>query len=145
MYCSLTINPCTSVHRSAKSLFEMEHLDDGFVSLRANNGKLVSAHFNGSLCAINDVIEAKNRFEVTIVNRPVLVLMCDFGFVGAKTSGNARLECNKANYDQIFVERANGHRGAYALKGSCHSRRRLMLTAVLSLCCQTCDGSCRGE
>ena len=95
----------------------MTYLDDGMVTLRASNGKLVSAHFNGSLCAINDGVEAKNRFDVTLVNRPVLVLMCDFGFVGAKTSGNPRLECNKANYDHIFVEKANGHSGAYALKG----------------------------
>lgn len=103
--------------RSAKSLFDLEYLGDGKVAMRAANDKYVSAHFNGSLCAINDSLEAKNRFYMTLVNRPVLVLMCDYGFVGAKTAGSARLECNKAHYDYIFVEHTNGESGVYYLKG----------------------------
>ena len=90
-------------------MFELEYLGDGQLAMRASNGKYVSAHFNGSLCAINDSIEAKNRFVMTLVNRPVLVLMCDYGFVGAKTAGGSRLECNKALYDYILVE-SNGVR-----------------------------------
>ena len=87
--------------------------------MRASNDKYVSAAFNGSLKATSDSLDQdKGRFYVTLVNRPVLVLMCDYGFVGAKTAGSARLECNKANYDYIYVE--GGQEGVYYLKGEFH-------------------------
>lgn len=38
--------------------------------------------------------------------RPILVLKCEQGFVGYRTPGNLKLECNKATYETILVERA---------------------------------------
>jgi len=39
--------------------------------------------------------------------RPILVLKCDQGFVGYKSNSSTKLECNKANYETIQVERAD--------------------------------------
>ena len=39
-------------------------------------------------------------------HRAVLVLKCEQGFVGFKNSSSSKLECNKASYDTIKVERA---------------------------------------
>ena len=46
--------------------------------------------------------------------RPILVLKCEQGFVGYK-SGTVRLECNKATYETIQVER--GDLGLVHFKG----------------------------
>jgi hypothetical protein len=51
----------------------------------------------------------------------VLVLKCDQGFVGYKSAGSNRLECNKAIYETIIVERAD--KGVVHLKGRCHFRQ----------------------
>merc|ERR1711971_162365 len=45
----------------------------------------------------------------------ILVLKCEQGFVGYKTPGSTRLECNKAAYATIQVERAEN--GQVHLKG----------------------------
>ena len=49
-------------------------------------------------------------------NRPVLVLKCDQGFVGYKSATSTRLECNKATYETIVVERTD--KGMVHLKGT---------------------------
>ena len=70
---------------------------------------------NGSLYAVSDSLGDRERFIMTIVNRPLLVLRCDYGFVGFRTPNNSRYECNKAYYDVIYVEQSNSP--AYYLKG----------------------------
>lgn len=47
--------------------------------------------------------------------RPILVLKSDQGFVGYKSSSSIRLECNKASYETIQVERSD--RGIVFFKG----------------------------
>lgn len=44
-----------------------------------------------------------------------MVLKCDQGFVGYKSSSSLRLECNKASYETIQVERSD--RGIVFFKG----------------------------
>jgi fascin 1/2 len=55
-----------------------------------------------------------------LINRPILVLKCEQGFVGYRAPGNTKLECNKATYETILVERGlkgmvyfKGHNGKY--------------------------------
>ena len=43
------------------------------------------------------------RYYFYLINRPILVLKCEQGFVGYKTPGSTRLECNKAAYATIQV------------------------------------------
>ena len=49
------------------------------------------------------------------VNRPMLVLKSEQGFVGYKNGSSCKLECNKANYEAIQVER--GPLGLVYFKG----------------------------
>lgn len=57
-----------------------------------------------------------NQGSSFVVRRPILVLKCDQGFVGYKNGSNTKLECNKANYEAIQVER--GPKGLVYFKGS---------------------------
>jgi fascin 1/2 len=98
-------------------LFSVEFLPGGAVALKASNGRYLTARMNGSLYAVSDSVSDKERFFVTIVNRPILVLKCEFGFVGFRTSNNPRYECNKSFYDVIYVQHTNGESGVYFLIG----------------------------
>ena len=63
-----------------------------------------------------DASEDKAKFYFYLVNRPVLVLKCEQGFVGYKAGGgSSKLECNKATYETIQVERAEN--GTVYFKG----------------------------
>jgi len=101
--------------RAPTGLFAIEWQDDGSIGVRATNGRYVTARMNGSLYAVSDALGDRERFIMTIVNRPLLVLRCDYGFVGFRTPNNPRYECNKAYYDVIYVEQSNSP--AYYLKG----------------------------
>jgi len=103
-------------HRSPTGLFTLEWLEDGSIGIRATNGRYVTARMNGSLYAVGDSLGDRERFIMTIVNRPLLVLRCDYGFVGFRTPTNPRYECCKAYYDVIYVEQSNS--AAYYLKGT---------------------------
>ena len=70
-------------------------------------GKYVSTKKNGYLFANCDKIEENAKFFFYLVNRPVLVLKCDQGFVDYKMKGSSQLECNKATYETIQVEKAD--------------------------------------
>ena len=70
-------------------------------------GKYVSTKKNGYLFANCDKIEENAKFFFFLVNRPVLVLKCEQGFVDYKSKGSSLLECNKATYEAIQVERAD--------------------------------------
>lgn len=48
------------------------------------------------------------------VYSPILVLKCEQGFVGLRGQGTCKLECNKASYETILVER--GERGVVYFK-----------------------------
>jgi fascin 1/2 len=104
--------------KSGTGVFTIEYLDGGVVAIKASNGKYLTARMNGSLYAVSDAVSDKERFIITIINRPILVLKCEFGFVGLKSANNNRVECNKVSYNQIFLEHTDGKSGEYYLKGS---------------------------
>ena len=106
--------------RSSNALFELIWHEDGSISFRGNNGKFVGTKKSGHLYANCDSDgEANARYFFYLVNRPVLVLKCEQGFVGYKTAGATKLECNKATYETIQVERAD--KGQVYFKGEWHS------------------------
>ena len=104
-------------HRSKDGLFELTWCEDGSVAFKANNGKFVGTKKSGHLFANCDNSTDPNAsYFFYLINRPVLVLKCDQGFVGYKSSSSNKLECNKANYEMIVVERTD--RGMVYLKGT---------------------------
>lgn len=107
----------TGNRRSADALFELIWHGDGSVSFRANNGKYLATKRSGHLFATNeDTDEEITRFYFYLINRPILVLKCEQGFVGYKAPGSTKLECNKATYETILVERST--RGIIYFKGN---------------------------
>ena len=68
-------------------------------------GKYIGNKKSGHLFANCDSIADNTRYFFYLVNRPILVLKCDQGFVGYKGAGSVKLECNKASYETIQVER----------------------------------------
>lgn len=106
----------TGNRRCADALFELIWHGDGSVSFRANNGKYLATKRSGHLFATNeDTEDMITRFYFYLINRPILVLKCEQGFVGFKAPGSVRLECNKATYETILVERSQ--RGVVFFKG----------------------------
>lgn len=93
-------------------MFDLQWQGDGSVGMLAENGKYVSHKSTGALVATAETLEEKEKFKVKIINRPILVLRCPYGFVGLRS--NAYI-CNKADYDVITLEPNN--EGTYAMKG----------------------------
>ena len=98
------------------TLFEFEWLEDGSIAMKASNGNYVTARMNGSLYAVSSAVTDKERFVMRLVNRPILVLKGDHGFVGLKNSKSARVECNKSVYDAIYLE--YNEDGTYSFKNA---------------------------
>lgn len=96
----------TGNRRSADALFELVWHGEGSVSFRANNGKLLATKRSGHLFATAELVEDTTKFYFYLINRPILVLKCEQGFVGYRAPGSNKLECNKAIYETILVERA---------------------------------------
>jgi len=104
------------VTRSKDGLHELMWLEDGSVAFKANNGKFVGTKKSGHLYANCESVDEPNaKYYFYLINRPVLVLKCDQGFVGYKSATSTRLECNKATYETIVVERTD--KGMVHLKG----------------------------
>ena len=101
---------------SPDSLFTIHWLTDGHVTIKSTNGKYITARMNGSLFATSETATEKEKYFITLINRPILVLKSDYGLVGFKSSSNSRIECNKANHDVIILEHDNGNSGSYFLK-----------------------------
>ncbi len=93
----------------------MDWHEDGSISFQANNGKFLGIKRSGHLYANVDSAATDNaKFFFYLINRPVLVLKCDQGFVDFKSKTSDKMECNKATYETIRVER--GEKGAVHLK-----------------------------
>lgn len=106
----------TGNRRCADALFEMVWHGDGSVSFRANNGKFLATKRSGHLFATSESIEDIAKFYFYLINRPILVLKCEQGFVGLRVHSTTKLECNKATYETILVERST--KGVVYFKGT---------------------------
>lgn len=106
--------------RSSNALFDLVWQGDGSVCFRANNGKYIATKRSGHLYANSDAVDETCKYFFYLINRPILVLKCEQGFVGYKAGSSIRLECNRATYETIQVERGEkgvvyfrGHNGKY--------------------------------
>ncbi|KAM4603663.1 fascin-like [Polymixia lowei] len=105
---------CTASTKSANSFFELEWRD-GRVFVRASNGKYVTAKKNGQLAATVESTGEAEQFLMKLINRPIIVLRGDHGFIGCRKVGMTTLDSNRASYDVFHLE---FHNGAYCLKDS---------------------------
>lgn len=101
----------------AECLFDLEWQGDGSIALKACNGLYIFNKQTGCLLAQSTTITDKEKFKVKIVNRPLLVLKSEHGFVGQKTSTNLEYCCNRATYNIIFME-PSPEGGSYRFKGT---------------------------
>ncbi|XP_067672774.1 protein singed-like [Haliotis asinina] len=99
-----------------KSLFGVEFKGDGTIIISADNGSYLCNKQTGSILANMENPESATRFTLRMINRPFLILKCDFGFVDLKstTSAKPELVCNKATYAVTFLEPLDD--GKYHLK-----------------------------
>jgi hypothetical protein len=93
----------------------MKWIKAGHVVLKASNGKYVMAAATGHMKAISDNITDLEIFRISLVNRPILVLKCEYGLVGYKNKSSYKLECNKSTFNVVLLEEAED--GFYCLKG----------------------------
>ena len=83
------------------------------IAIKASNDKYMSIKPNGQIF-FNASVEDNNKFTFEFINRPILVLRGEFGFVGVK-GGSGTLECNRSQYDVFGVV---GKAGAYQFRGA---------------------------
>ncbi|XP_005108068.2 fascin [Aplysia californica] len=100
---------------NTSALFVVEWQGDGTIGIKANNGSYVQSRQTGQLVGLSDSLTNKEKFYVKIINRPLLLLKNEHGFVGLKSPKN-EVQCSKTNYEVIFVEPSND--GHYFLKGT---------------------------
>uniref|UniRef100_A0A671SMR5 Fascin actin-bundling protein 2a, retinal n=1 Tax=Sinocyclocheilus anshuiensis TaxID=1608454 RepID=A0A671SMR5_9TELE len=73
----------------------------GFLSTAteaANNGKYVCTKKNGQLAAVSDSLGEDEQFMLKLINRPILVLRGENGFVCHHKTSNT-LDCSRSVYD----------------------------------------------
>merc|ERR1712203_636579 len=94
--------------KTDQALFDLIWQEDGSVCFKAANGKYIGNKKSGHLYANCENMEANTKYYFYLINRPILVLKCEQGFVGYKAVGSVKLECNKASYETIQVEGGGG-------------------------------------
>ncbi|GFR65618.1 fascin [Elysia marginata] len=106
------------------ALFEVEWNGDGTIALKAPNGKYIQSRQTGQLVGISDsAASEKEKFYLRIINRPLLLLKNENGFVGLKAPGKTEVQCSRTMYEVIYVEASND--GHYFLKGANNKYWRL--------------------
>ncbi|XP_061557316.1 fascin actin-bundling protein 1a [Phycodurus eques] len=115
-YWTLTANgglQCTASTKSTNCYFDIEWRGKR-LTLRAANGKYVAAKKNGQLAATIDSAGESEEFIMKLINRPIIVLRGEHGFIGCrKVTGT--LDSNRSSYDYFTLEFRDG---AYSLQDS---------------------------
>ena len=100
-------------YSDASAQFTVEWMGP-MIALKGSNGKYVSVTSNGKMASNKDAIDDTCKYVFEFINRPILVLRGEFGFVGVKGASGV-LECNRSQYDVFGVE---GDAGTYKIKGA---------------------------
>ncbi|XP_048411258.1 fascin-2b [Stegostoma tigrinum] len=104
---------CTASEIDANCMFEIEWRGRR-IAIKANNGKYIRTKKNGHLASVSDSVGEDEEFTLKLINRPILVLRGDHGFVCHHKSSST-LDANRSVYDVFQLMFENG---AYHIKGS---------------------------
>ncbi|XP_062585355.1 protein singed-like [Saccostrea cucullata] len=102
---------------SEDTLFEIIWLSNGKVSIKGPNGKRLVSKGTGNLVANLPEDVEDEGFQIRIQNRPVVVLRCDFGFIGIKTATGSNKDeyiCTKPTPSVITLNQMED--GRYSLQ-----------------------------
>ncbi|KAK2866482.1 hypothetical protein Q7C36_002538 [Tachysurus vachellii] len=103
----------TAKEASANTMFDIVWLGRR-VALQASNGKYVCTKKNGQLAAVSDSIGNDEQFILKLINRPILILRGENGYVCHHKNSNT-LDANRSVYDIFTVQFSDG---AYHVKGA---------------------------
>ncbi|KPP77432.1 fascin-like [Scleropages formosus] len=104
---------CTATSKSENCYFEIEWRARK-IALKAANGKFVTAKKNGQLAATSDSAGETEEFIMKLINRPIIVLRGEHGFIGCRKM-TGTLDSNRSSYDIFQLDFNNG---AYSLRDS---------------------------
>ncbi|XP_034716974.1 fascin-2b [Etheostoma cragini] len=96
----------------ANTMFSVEWLGQK-VALKANNGKYICTKKNGQLLAVSDSIGEDEQLTLKLINRPMLILRGENGFICHHKNSNT-LDGSRSVYDIFTLQFSNG---AYHIKG----------------------------
>ncbi|XP_056285909.1 fascin-2b isoform X2 [Pseudoliparis swirei] len=97
---------------SANTMFSVEWLGHK-MALKANNGKYICTKKNGQLLAVSDSIGEDEQLTLKLINRPILILRGENGFICHHKNSNL-LDGSRSVYDIFTLQFSNG---AYHVKG----------------------------
>lgn len=102
----------TATQVSANTMFEVEWRGRR-VALKASSGRYVCMKKNGQLAATSDLVGEDEEFVLKLINRPILVLRGQDGFVCHRRGSN-QLDTNRSVYDVFHLSFSDG---AYQIRG----------------------------
>ncbi|KAF7689795.1 fascin [Silurus meridionalis] len=105
---------CTASEKSASCFFKLEW-KGAKVTLKASNDKYLAAKKNGQLAASVDSAGEQEEFVLKLINRPLIVLRGEDGFIGCRKQGTGTLDSNRSSYDIFQLEYNNNE---YCLRDS---------------------------